>query len=103
VCHWAALQTEIDAQQTNAMVKRLRSEKGSLNSALVNAQEALQHAQSENQKLDNMLKLEEGASSQVASASPLNRHLCASDALMGDMPGSARGKRGSAQNSAPRS
>ena len=61
----AVRQLEVETQHTSALVTRLKSEKTSLSSALVDAQGALQRIQQENDKLTNMLKLEEGVSNLV--------------------------------------
>lgn len=62
---WAAMQLEIDVQQTNALLAIQRSEKSALSSALANAEEVLQHAQLEKENLLSLLKLEESVSSLV--------------------------------------
>jgi len=62
---WAAMQLEIDVQQTNALLATQRSEKSALSSALANAEEVLQHAQLEKENLLSLLKLEESVSSLV--------------------------------------
>jgi hypothetical protein len=59
------MQLEIDVQQTNALLATQRSEKSALSSALVNAEEVLQHAQLEKENLLSLLKLEESVSSLV--------------------------------------
>ena len=61
----AAMQLEIDVQQTNALLAIQRSEKSALSSALANAEEVLQHAQLEKENLLSLLKLEESVSSLV--------------------------------------
>ena len=66
--HWftcAAMQLEIDVQQTNALLATQRSEKSALTSALANAEEGLQHAQLEKENLLSLLKIEESVSSLV--------------------------------------
>jgi hypothetical protein len=60
-----AKQLEMEATHTNLLVQRLKSDKASLNSALINAQETLQRVQHENDKLSTHLKLEEGVTSLV--------------------------------------
>jgi len=62
----------VDAQQNNILVKRLKSEKSSLNLSLVNTQDTLQRIQHANQKLANMLHFEEGVSGLVKSCSSLS-------------------------------
>ena len=62
---WAAMQLEIDVQQTNALLATQRSETSALSSALANAEEVLQHAQLEKENLLSLLKLEESVSSLV--------------------------------------
>ena len=65
LCMCAARQLEVETQQASALVTRLKSEKTSFSSALVDAQGAVQRMQQEKDRLTNMLKLEEGVSSRV--------------------------------------